>query len=147
MLFQRSVLCRSSFQSGKYSDIKFVATSSRFKVKQSLKKILSAKKAVTLHQWMALSANISLTSRLYTSVASSLASSTKVSAMSSKVTRFSAITLCTYSDKVLCASPGVTLRISSNFDISRIEMMRKKVNAVYMYTIEELVVVFATLTM
>ena len=65
-----------------------------------------------------------------------------------QVTRFSAITLCTNSNKVLFESPGVTLRSSSNFYISRIEMMRKKVNAVYMYTIEEeLVVIFAPLTM
>ena len=96
-----------------------------------------------LSLWTTLSANISLTRRLYTSTTSSLMSLTKVSAMPSKAIRFSAIHLFSNSDKVLCESPAVTLRSSSNFNISRVEMNRKKLNTVYIYQImEELIVVF-----
>ena len=146
MFFQRSVLCRSSMWLGKYSLIKCVTLSSRFKLKRSLRKIESKDCYSTPVNDSV--GNFSLTSRLFASPASPLTSSTKISAMPRKVTRFSLITLSTNSGKVLCESHTVTLRSSSNFDISRSEMTRKKLNTVYIYKImKELIVALVAFTM
>ena len=146
MFFQRSVLCRSSMWLGKYSFIKFVTSSSRFKLKRSLRKIESEDCYSTPVNDSV--GNFSLTSRLFASPASPLTSSTKISAMPCKMTRFLVLTLSTNADKVLCESHTVTLKSASNFDISRSEMTRKKLNTVCIYKImKELIVALVAFTM